>query len=278
MLETLRLFSDVLAGGALAGASCALTGFYLTNMRLSFLGVCLSHAALLGALVAQMAGLPAWPVVFGATAGTGFLAGPLSDGTKTEAGATLGILFSMMMGAVFLLVGLAPGPKSEALALIWGSVLFVRAADVWIMAGLLAAQAAFVIVLDKELRAILFSRDVAALCGIRERAVFYMFLFLASAAVSVHLDVVGGLMMYGLLVTPAATARLLGRNYVACLLWSVAIGIAGTLGGLALSYFLALPAGASIVLTLGAIFGCAAVGNHIRRTIHERRVAQSTIL
>jgi manganese/iron transport system permease protein len=266
MLDTVRLFSDVIAAGVLSGASCALVGFYLTNMRLSFLGVCLSHAALAGALVAQMAGLPAWPVVFTVATGTGLLVGPLADATKVETGTSLGILFSMMMGAVFLLVGMMPGPKSEALGLIWGSVLFVRAADVRAMLLLLAAQVAFVIAMDKELRAVLFSREVAALVGIRERLVFYLLLVAASAVVTIHLDIVGGLMLYGLLVTPAATARLLGRSYLACLLWSVAIGVLGTLGGLALSYAFALPTGASIVMMLGVFFAAGTLCERITRS------------
>lgn len=278
MTGTLRLFSDVIAAGALAGASCALVGFYLTTMRLSFLGVCLSHAALLGALIAPMTGLPAWPVVFVSATGAGLLVGPLTDSTRTEAGTSLGMLFSMMMGAVFLLIGLAPGPKTESLSLIWGSVLFVRWSDVAVMAALLAGQVLFVIALDKELRAVLFSREVAALCGIRERAVFYLLLIFSSAAVSIHLDVVGGLMMYGLLVTPAATARLLGRSYRACLLWSLAVGVVGTLAGLVLSYLLSLPAGASIVLTLGALFGCAAAWKHLRKTPDAPKPQQSPLL
>jgi len=265
MLDTIRLFSEVIAAAALAGASCALVGFYLTNMRLSFMGVCLSHAALAGALVAQLTGLPAWPVVFLAATGTGLLVGPLADAARVEAGTSLGILFSLMMGVVFLLVGLMPGPKSEALGLIWGSVLLVRAVDLWAMSFLLAAQVAFILLLDKELRAILFSRDLAALVGIRERVVLYLLLVAAAAVVTVHLDIVGGLMLYGLLVTPAAAAKLLARTYVGCLLWSIGVGIAGSLGGLVLSYIFALPAGASIVVMLGALFTAAAFYDRIRR-------------
>ena len=264
-LETLKLFSDVILAGAIAGAACALVGFYLTNMRMPFMGVCLSHAALTGALLAQWIGMPTWPLAFVAAVGTAALVGPVADSAGVDLSVSLGILFSFMMGVAFLLVGLMPGPRSEALSLIWGSVLFVRGTDLCAMAAVLAFILLFVVGFDKELRAVLFSRQVAASVGIREALVFYLLLLAAGAVVTVHLDIVGGLMLYGLLVHPAASARMLGRSYVSCLVISVVIGVVGSMGGLALSYALAVPTGASIVVVLSVLFGASAIVGRIRR-------------
>lgn len=267
MIETLRLFSDVIIAAALAGAACALVGFYLTNMRLPFMGVCLSHAALAGALFAQWLGLPAWPLAFSAAVFTAVLTGPVADSSGVDLTVSLGILFSLMMGLSFLLIGLMPGPRSEALGLIWGSVLFVRTTDLWATGGVLAFLVAFVILFDKELRAILFSRQVAAAVGIREAMIFYLLLLTAGATVTVNLDTVGGLMLYGLLVQPAAAAGLLGRSYLSCLIISVALGVIGALGGLALSYLLAVPTGAAIVVVLSALFALSVLIARIRKRI-----------
>lgn len=265
MLETLRFFWDVILAAALSGAGCSMAGFYLTNLRMPFMGVCLSHAALAGALLGQWIGLPIWPFAFAASVAAAFLVGPLADRGGVELTVSLGIIFSLLMAAAFLIIGMMPGPRSEALGLVWGSVLFVRPSDLWAMLAVLALLIAFIVVFDKELRAILFSRSVAAACGIRETLVFYLFLVMAGAVVTVYLDIAGGLMLYGLLVNPAAAARQLGRSYVGCLLLSVGLGVSGALLGLWISYALDAPTGASIVVALGALFAVSLVVGRVRR-------------
>jgi len=47
----------VMAGGALAGASSGLLGTFIVGMRIPFLGVCVAHAALAGAVFGSLGGL-----------------------------------------------------------------------------------------------------------------------------------------------------------------------------------------------------------------------------
>ena len=265
MLETLLFFAPIILAAALSGAACSLVGFFLTNMRMPFMGVCLAHAALAGALVGQFLGLPQWPFALAAATLTAGLVGPVADRGGVDLTVSLGILFSFMMGIGFMLIGLMPGPRSEALGLIWGSVLFVRTADLLAMGTLFVALLGFVALFDKELRAILFNRRLAVSLGIRATLIFYLLLFLAGAVATVHLNIVGGLMLYGLLVSPAAAAKQLGRSYGSCLGLTVLIGVLGSLGGLALSYVLDVPTGASIVVVLSALFALSVPAGRIRR-------------
>jgi len=265
MLHGLGLFTDIVIAAAISGASCSLVGFYLSNLRLPFMGVCLSHAALVGALIAQWAGLPVQPLAFAAALLVALSLGPLADRARLELGMSLGILFTTTMGIAFLLIGLMPGPRSEALGLIWGSVLFVRSVDLWVMAVLLALVVGYVALFDKELRAVLFDRETAASAGVRETLVFYSLLLVSGGVVAVHLDVVGGLMLYGLLVAPAATAKQIGWGYASCLVATLMVGMAGSVGGLAVSYLVGAPTGASIVVVLGVLFGGSVIYARSRR-------------
>lgn len=262
MLDSLLFFSDAILATILGAAACALVGFFLTNMSLPFLGVCLSHAALAGAVTAQLLGLPLAPSAFIASIGAAFLVGPIADIGGSDVNVALGILFSMLMGVAFLMIGMLPGPRSEALGLIWGSVLFVRRIDLILMGLSLAGIILFVLIFYKELRAALFSRTVAATAGIRSTMVFYLLLLAAGAVVAVNLDTVGGLMLYALLVTPSAAANTICRSYTASMLATVIIGVTGSLGGLYLSYALNAPTGASLVIVLGVIFAICVLIKH----------------
>jgi len=268
MGEGLGMFAEVALATVLGGAACALVGFFLTGMRLPFLGVCLSHAALAGAVGAQWAGWPPLPVAFAASVATAFLVGPVADAARLDATTSLGILFSLMMGAAFLFIGLMPGPRTEALGLLWGSVLFVTPADLRALAACVALATGFTIAFGKELRAVWFSRTLAASAGIRATLVFYLLLLVAGAVVTVNLEIVGGLMLYALLVTPAAAANLLARSYLGALLWALSFGVVGSLGGLVASYLFDTPVGASLVVVLAALFGACLVAD---RTILRRR-------
>ena len=65
-----------------------------------------------------------------------------------------------MMGLAFLGIGLNPGPKSSLLGLMWGSLLFVDVMQLTIMAAVAALLTVAVFVFEKELKAILFSREL----------------------------------------------------------------------------------------------------------------------
>lgn len=254
------MFADVILATALGAAACALMGFFLTGMRLPFLGVCLSHAALAGAVAAQWAGLPMLPCAFAAAVGTAFLVGPVADASRLDASTSLGLLFSLTMGVAFLVIGRMPGPRSEAIGLLWGSVLFVTRTDLVVLGCCTALAFGFVAAFGKELRAVWFSRRLAASVGVRATLVFYLLLALAGAVIAVNLEVVGGLMLYALLVTPAAAANLFARSYRGALFGSVAIGVVGSLAGLGASYAFDAPVGASLVLALAALFGLLLAG------------------
>ncbi|NOZ20969.1 MAG: metal ABC transporter permease [Planctomycetes bacterium] len=267
MLDTIVLFRDVILGVLLGGAGCSLVGFYLSNLRMPFMGVCLSHAAMAGAVLAMVFGLPVWPAAFGLAILSAFFVGPIADRTGMDVNVSMGIIFSLMMGIAFLGIGAMKGPRSEALGLIWGSVLFVREADLLWMAGAVAVTIVFVVVCDKELRAVLFSREVAASAGIRESLVFYTLLVLSGAMITTNLETVGGLMLFSLLVNPTAAAMRLTSRYGPALATTVAIGVLSASGGLVLSYLLGAPTGASIALVSFLFFAASVAIHRLRKNM-----------
>lgn len=258
----------ILLGGVLGGAGCALVGFFLVNLQLPFLSVCLSHAAMAGAVAASLMGWPPLPSAFAGALLAALLLGPISDATRASINTVTAILFTFSMGLVFLGIGLMPGPKSEILSLIWGSILLIRRQDVVGMGAAFLAAVLVVGLFYKEFKAILFNRRLAAASGIRANLLFYVLLVVTGGVITVNLYTIGGLMLFSLLVNPAAAALQLGVRFRWAMLLSMLFGIVATACGLWISFALGWPAGASIVIVSSLLF----VASVIIRVLRRREV------
>jgi len=262
----LLFWAPVMCAGVIAGASTGMLGVYIVGMRIPFLGICVAHAALAGAVFGALGGLSGGALLLPALAGAllaGLLLGVIDPQTaRADVSVLLGVLFSLSMGLAFLGLGLFSVfgvSDNEVRSLLWGSLAFCRWRDVWIMAGTAAFELAFVVLFYKEIRAILFSRTHAAAAGVRVAVVWTLFLIVTSLVLTVNFQTVGGLMIYALLTNPAVAASQLTRGCGRVLAVAALLGAASGLGGFLISAVTDLPTGAMIVI-LSALLLVGAVG------------------
>ncbi|NLE28532.1 MAG: metal ABC transporter permease [Phycisphaerae bacterium] len=260
----------VMLCGLVAGGSTGLVGSYIVGMRIPFLGVCVSHAALAGAVLGSLLGLTGQmlfiPALIFALA-TALLLG-LLDQNRMEGDSNLlvGILFSLSMGLAFLGLGMFSvlgKSDHDVRQLLWGSLLFCRWYELKIMAMVTAAILIFVVLFYKEMQALMFSRLHATLAGIHVAVVWTLFLFLVSLALTVNFQTVGGLMIYSLMTNPAIAAFQIVRGGKKILICSAAFGAISGLGGFIISGLTDLPTGAVIVLLSSLIVALAAIARRI---------------
>lgn len=271
----------VMAAGTIAGTSCGLLGVHVVGMRIPFVAVCVSHAALAGAVFGSLAGIGPdqlqWPAM-AAAMGTALLLGLLdSRGVCLDTNVIIGALFALSMGLAFLGIGLFSilgKPDNDVRNLMWGNLSFCRWHDVRWMLVVLLIQVGFVTVFAKELRAILFSRSEAAAMGIASTSVWISFLILTSVVLAVHFQTVGGLLIYSLLINPAAAAFLLVRRHGHVLVVSTILGAVSGLGGFVLSAVTDLPTGAVIVITSSILLMAAGGAVQVSRR-HDRGESSS---
>jgi manganese/iron transport system permease protein len=120
------VFGLIILAALIGGGSAGLLGVFVVGMRMPFLAVGTAHFALAGAVFGELAGVPHQPCAFaGAVAGAGVLGAILRRRTL-DPNLAIGVLFSLSMGLAFLGIGLAEGPRSSLLGLLWGSLLFVN--------------------------------------------------------------------------------------------------------------------------------------------------------
>lgn len=256
---------NAVLAGAFGGAACAAVGVLVVTMQLSFLGVAIAHAAFAGALLATILGVP--PAVGSLAFSLAAVAavGPLADRGEFSPDAPIGIVFSLTLGLAFLFMGLLPGPRTEGLDLLWGSLLTVSRADVTLLAGVAFAVGLLVLLFFKEIQAVIFHRELALAVGMPAQPIYYGLLIAVGLVITASLPSIGGLLVFTLILNPAAAAYQLTYSLRHMFLIAVAFGVASTWAGLVGSWLFRLPSGATIVLVSTAIFIAAAAGSPKRR-------------
>ena len=239
--------------GVVGGATCGAIGVFVVLWRVSFVGVCISHAAFAGALIALWLGMP--PLAGGllGSLGAASLIGPLADRPTFSPDTAVGVIFSVMLSLAMLALGLLPGAKTDGLGLIWGSLLTVTTLDLALMGGAALLVLIFLALFFKEIQATLGQRQAATAAGIPARAIYYAGLMLLGLVVAIALKAIGGLLIYSLIVIPAVVALHLTHSLRIMFVLAALTGGLASVIGLWLSFRLGLPTGAAIVLTASGL-------------------------
>jgi manganese/iron transport system permease protein len=252
-----HFMQNAILAGLLGGITCSVVGVFVVIMHLSFIGVCIAHAAFAGALLGLWLGFnPLIGALLFSLAAAAII-GPVADRGELNPDTSLGIIFSLMLGLAFLFMGLMQGARTEALNLFWGSILTVNQQDIIFLAAITGVIVGLVAVFYKEIQAVICHREVALAVGIPATIIFYGLLFSTGVTITASLQSIGGLLIYCLILNPAAAAYQLTYSLKRMLFIAIAFGVISCWAGLVASYFFDVPSGAAIVITSSIIFGLA---------------------
>ncbi len=252
-----HFMQNAILAGLFGGITCSVVGVFVVTMHLSFIGVCIAHAAFAGALLGLWLGFNPLIGALLFSLASAAIIGPVADRGELNPDTSIGIVFSLMLGLAFLFMGLMPGARTEALNLFWGSILTVTRQDIIFLAVITGVIGGLVTIFYKEIQAVICHRDVALAVGIPATIVFYGLLFSTGVTITASLQSIGGLLIYSLILNPAAAAYQLTYSLKRMLIIAVAFGVISCWVGLAVSYLLDIPSGAAIVITSAIIFGLA---------------------
>ena len=270
-----HFMQNAILAGLFGGITCSVVGVFVVTMHLSFIGVCIAHAAFAGALLGLWLGFNPLIGALLFSLGSAAIIGPVADRGELNPDTSIGIVFSLMLGLAFLFMGLMPGARTEALNLFWGSILTVTQQDIIFLAVLTGVIGGLVAAFYKEIQAVICHREVALAVGIPATIVFYGLLFSTGVTITASLQSIGGLLIYSLILNPAAAAYQLTYSLKRMLLIAVAFGVISCWVGLAVSYLLDIPSGAAIVITSAIIFGLATVFSPKRKVKGWQKVPLS---
>ena len=243
-----------LAASIVVGTLCAVMGTYVVLRGMAFLGDALAHAILPGIAIAYLLGgnllLGALAAALVIAVGIGFFS---RQGIVKEDTA-IGILFAAALSLGIALISSIRTYAVDLSHILFGNVLGVSAADLWLTAGLGLLILATVFVLFKPFLVISFDPVLAATMRLPADLLRMLMLILLALTVVVSLQTVGVGLAAAMLVTPAATAYLLTRRMIPMMVTSAVLGAASSVIGLYASYYINVVSGAAIVLTATLFF------------------------
>jgi len=222
-----------LAGSVVAVVG-GFVGYFLVTRGLTFAGHALSHIGFAGAAAALLIGIDpifgmlAFTIVAGAAIG-------VFGKELREEDINIGIVMTLALGLGALFISLYRGYAEQAYSILFGTILGISRIDVLIT---LIFGVITIAILAAIFRPLLFSSidpEVAEARGVHVRALGIVFLILVGIAVSMSVQVVGVLLIFTLLVGPAATATRLVRSPLGAVTLSIALAIIYTWLGISLA-------------------------------------------
>ena len=254
-----QFMQNAILSAFLGGIACSTIGVFVVLMHMPFIGVCMAHAAFAGALLGLWLGFNPLLGAFIFSLISAAVIGPLADRGNLSPETSVGVIFSLMLGLAFLFMGLMPGTKSGALELLWGSILTNTRGDILFLGIVAVVVVGVVLIFYKEIQATIFHRDMALSVGIPATLILYGILFLTGATITASLRSIGGLLIFSLILNPAAAAYQLTYSMKRMFLLSAVFGVFSGWVGLLMSYLFNIPSGATIVITSSVIFMIAAI-------------------
>jgi zinc/manganese transport system permease protein len=234
-----------LEAGTIVAVMAGITGWFMVLRQQTFAGHTLSMIAFPGAAAASLAGVPVALGYFG-FCGLGALALAGIAGSRTSLGAesaAIGSLQALALALGFLFVSLYHGVLNSLDSLLFGTFLGITSRQVTVLFGVAAATVVLVAAAARPLFFASVDADVARAGGVPVRLLSFGFLLVLGLSVAETSQITGALLVFALLVTPAATAHQLTSRPGLGIALSVAIALAVTWLGLALAYFSIYPVG-----------------------------------
>jgi manganese/iron transport system permease protein len=254
-----QFMQNAILSTLLGGIACSIIGVFVVLLHMPFIGVCMSHAAFAGALLGIWLGFEPLVGAFALSLLSAAIIGPLADRGELNPDTSVGVIFSLMLGLAFLFIGLMPTTKSIAFDLLWGNILTNSKNDVMLLGIVAIAVVVLVMIFYKEIQATIYNRNIALSVGIPAKLILYGILFLTGATITASLRSIGGLLIFSLILNPAAAAYQLTYSMKRMFIISAALSVLSGWIGLLFSYLLNIPSGATIVITSSIIFGLAVI-------------------
>jgi zinc transport system permease protein len=272
MSGLLQLLADplmrrALLATALVGAAAPIVGVFLVQRRLALMGDGIGHVALTGVAAGWVAGSAAGLMPRDALAVPGAIIfsilGALAIEVvrwrgRTSADLALALLFYGGIALGALLIKAGGGTNANLVAYLFGSVSTVSAGDVVLTACLTAVILAAGAGLGPALFAVANDEDFAKASGLPVRALSAALAVMAALTVTVAMRVVGLLLVSAMMIVPVASAQIIARSFRGTTALACALGAATGCVGLAATYFVDLPPGATIIVLAVALYALTA--------------------
>lgn len=246
------MLDDFLVRALVAGIGIALVagplGCFIVWRRLSYFGDTLSHAALLGVVLALIFEVNITLAVFAVSALISVVMVALQKRSQISSDALLGLLSHSALALGLLALSFLTWVQVDLMGLLIGDVLSVSKSDIAIIYGGGAIVMAVLIVIWRPLFAATVNYELAKAEGQNPDRINIIFMLLMALVIAIALKIIGVLLITAMLIIPAAAARRLSVGPEQMAVFASLIGILSVAAGLYGSLKYDLPSGPAIVV------------------------------
>lgn len=243
-----------LVAGVLVAVACAVIGTFVVLRGLAFIGDALAHGVLPGIAAAILLGLPG---MLGAAVGAVVMIGGVTlvtSRSRLSSDTAIGLLFVAMLALGVVIVSASAAFQGDLLAILFGQILGTSTEQLVVMTVATAAVVVVAIAAARPFLLLSFDPEQADVAGFPSRRYHTLMMLLVALTVVVAFQTVGTLLVFGMLLAPAATGALLANRTSSMMLIGIVVGSVSTYVGLLASYWYDVAASATIVLVAVAIF------------------------
>ena len=254
---------NALLAGILVSIACGIVGTFVVLRGLAFIGDALAHGVLPGVAIAMLVGLPG---MVGASVGAIamiFGIGVITRKSNLSSDTAIGLLFVGMLALGVAIVSRSHAFSGDLVRILFGEILGIRTSE---LVGQLIATVligAVTIVCYRPFLLLCFSPEQAEVSGFPPRRYHAIMLLMIAMTVVVSFKTVGTLLVFGMLLAPAATAALFSRKITTMICTASLVGAISVYAGLLASYHFNIAAGASITLTASTVFFISLSGKRV---------------
>ena len=252
------MFDDFFIRALVAGVGIAIVvgplGCFVIWRRLSYFGDTLSHSALLGVTLAYSFSLNISLSVFIISAVVALLLINLQKRTKLAGDSLLGLLAHSTLAIGLVLIGFLSYIRFDLMGLLFGDILAVTIEDialVWVGGFVILGILYFI---WKSLFSATVNYDLSAAEGMKPEVSNFIFTLLLAGVIALSIKIIGALLITGLLLIPAATARNISNSPNQMVFLATLVGIISVIAGLFTSLELNTSSGPTIIVVALILF------------------------
>jgi len=256
MIEALHydFMQNAMIAGLLISLACGVIGSLVVVNRMVFISGGIAHSAYGGIGLAFLIGIPP---LLGAGLFSLFIAlliGVLTLTSKYRSDSIIGALWAAGMAFGIICIDLSPGYSVDLMSYLFGSILAVPHSDLWFALALDIVIIFGILILYKDLLALSYDEEYAALRGVKVKLLYFIILFISALTVVMTIRVVGLILVIALLTIPTYISEIFSRSLGRMMVYSFITSALFTFSGLWISYAFNITSGASIIMVATLVF------------------------
>jgi zinc/manganese transport system permease protein len=254
-----EFMQNAFAASGIVAVLAGVVGYFLVLRGQTFAGHALSHVGFTGATGAVLVGMsPLWGMIgFTLVAGIGM--GALGE-KLTGRDVAIGVILTLSLGFGLLFLHFFTAYASQATALLFGNVLGVNHETLAVLAGLAVVSLGALAIIMRPLLFASLQPELAEAKGVSLRLVSILFLAITALAVAASTQIVGVLLVFALMVGPAAAAQNVATRLSTGVLLSAVFALVQAWLGLTLAYYTDWPTSFWITILAAGVYGLSLLG------------------